>query len=50
MGFDFKYRFDYLLPPFFKMYEKICVEKEQSQNLSEEEQKALIEKAKLAAK
>lgn len=35
--------------PFFKMYEKICVEKERNQVLDEAEQKELIEKAKMAA-
>lgn len=35
--------------PFFKMYEKICVEKEKAQAMSEEEQAELMKKAREAA-
>lgn len=36
--------------PFFKMYEKVCLEKEQSQTLTEEEKEMLMAKAREAAK
>ncbi|MEN2937827.1 PTS system lactose-specific EIICB component [Mannheimia haemolytica] len=35
--------------PFFKMYEKVCVEKEKAQNLDEKAQQELLEKARMAA-